>query len=210
MIVGTLALIALLFSGGVNEIFFIDKLEKGVKEYVIDKDRQKDILVDLKTTKKQIEDFNKDRKSQFKKFKELYKDHSTNDEDLQSFFDQLQAERLMFQDKIVDYRLSIFNKITDDEWNSIIEYSETSVDKKIEKEQKKKSTNEVAFEKTRKAIISSVYDLNKQKEIINGIDDMIDTFEGLGVKIESINVKENKILKQKDAKKKSLKRYLMK
>ena len=43
MIVGTialLALLALLFGGGLD-FFFIDNLEKGVKEYVIEKDGEK-------------------------------------------------------------------------------------------------------------------------------------------------------------------------
>ncbi len=207
MIVGTITLITLLFSGG-NEIFFIDQLEKGVKEYVIDKDRQKDILFDLKTTKKLIVEFDKGRKPQFKTLKNNYKSQTTNDEDLHTFFDKLHKDRLAFQDKIIDYRLSVFNKIADDEWNSIIEYSEASVTKKTTKEQKKKSKNEVAFEKTRKAIVNSLSDMNKQKAVIEGLDDMIDAFEGLGVKIESINVKENKILIQKDASKEELKKVL--
>ncbi len=40
MIVGTIALLTLLFGGGLD-FFFIDNLEKGVKEYVIEKDGEK-------------------------------------------------------------------------------------------------------------------------------------------------------------------------
>lgn len=208
MIVGTITLLTMLFFGGINEMFLIDKLEKGVKEYVIEKNRQKDILADLKTAKKFVEQYNKGRKTQLKEFKELYKNQATNDEALKAFFDVLHKERLVFQDEVIDYRLSIFNKIEDDEWNYIIEYSEASIDKKIEKAQKKKNKNEVAFKKTRKAIISSLSDMNKQKVLIEGLDNMINSFKELGLKINSINVKENHVIIKKGATKEELKKLL--
>ena len=34
------------FFGGVSEAFLIDKIEKGVKQYVVDKDRSKEIRPD--------------------------------------------------------------------------------------------------------------------------------------------------------------------
>ena len=42
MIVGTIALISMLFFGGV-EYFLMDELEKGVKTFVVEKDRRKEI-----------------------------------------------------------------------------------------------------------------------------------------------------------------------
>lgn len=208
MIIGALALLSLLFGGG-NEIFFIEKLEKGIKEYVVEKDRQKDILADVKTTKKFVEQYNKGRKTQIKEFKELYKNQATNDEALNAFYDVLHKERIVFQDEIIDYRLAIFNKIEEDEWNNIVEYSEASIDKKIEKAQKKKKNkNEVAFKKTRKAVISSLSDMNKQKVLIDGLDTMINSFEELGLKINSINVKESHVISKKGATKEELKKLM--
>ena len=210
MIVGTVALLTILFFGGVNEAFLIDKLEKGVKEYVVEKEKQKDILADLKTTKKFIETFNKGRKSQFKKFIKLYKSPTTSNEDLQIFFDGLRKERLEFQDKIIDYRLTNLNKIEADEWKSIIENSKTTINEKIEKEEKKagKNNNEPVFEKTRNSIKSNISDLNKQKALIDGLDNMLNSAEGLQEKINSINVKENNILIKKEASKEELKMVL--
>ena len=205
MIIGALALLSLLFGGG-NEIFLIDNLEKGVKHYIVEKDRQKDILADLKTAKKFVEQYNKGRKTQIKEFKELYKNNATNDEALNTFYDVLHKERLVFQDEIIDYRLVIFNKIEEDEWNNIVDFSETSIDKKIEKAQKKKNKNEVAFKKTRKSIISSLSDINKQKVLIEGLDNMINSFEELGLKINSINVKESHVISKKGATKEELKK----
>ena len=205
MIIGALTLLSLLFGGG-NEIFFIEKLEKGIKEYVVEKDRQKDILADVKTTKKFVKQYNKGRKTQIKEFKELYKNKATNDEALNTLYVVLHKERLVFQDEIIDYRLAIFNKIEKDEWNNIVEYSEASINKKIEKAKKKKKKNEVAFKKTRKSIISSLSDINKQKVLIEGLDNMINSFEELGLKINSINVKESHVISKKGATKEELKK----
>ena len=51
MIVGTIALISLLFGSGAFDVFFLPNFEKGVKEYVIGKERQKEITSDLKIVK---------------------------------------------------------------------------------------------------------------------------------------------------------------
>jgi len=59
MIAGTIALLTFLFGGGSFEIFFVDQLENGVKEFVVEKDRQKEILDELKTSKAFIKKFNK-------------------------------------------------------------------------------------------------------------------------------------------------------
>jgi hypothetical protein len=58
MILGTLALINMLFFGSM-EYFLVDKLEKGVKTYVLEKERRKEILVDLSDAEKEIKAFNK-------------------------------------------------------------------------------------------------------------------------------------------------------
>ena len=78
MIVGIIAIFAILFSGGTNEAFFIDKMEKGVKEYVIEKDRKNEILSELKSSKKTIKAFDKNRKKQLKTLKKFYKLQATS------------------------------------------------------------------------------------------------------------------------------------
>ena len=40
MIIGTIALLNMLFFGGIQEYLLLDKLEKGVKTYIEDKDKR--------------------------------------------------------------------------------------------------------------------------------------------------------------------------
>ena len=211
MIIGTIALLTILFGGGVGEIFFVDKLEKGIKEFVLDKDRKKEILDDLKTSKAFIKDFNKERNSQMKNFYELNASYNSTSEDLIDFFNKIQDERIDFQDSIMDDRIAIADKITFDEWVLILDYSNiqadirlTEVKEKTDKAVEKGKVKE-PFVKTREAIEENVLTEEKQKFIIDGLDDMIRTFNELGTEISSMNVKNNDILIRKDAGKEELK-----
>jgi len=210
MIIGTIALLTLLFGGGV-ELFFINNFDKGVKEYVIEKDRQKEILANLKTSKKLISNFNKEREKQYKLFKKLNVSHETTKGDLVDLFDDLYKERVTHQEVMIDKRLSVIKKIKADEWDSIMVFSKVSLDKQIEKEQKKLEKNEAkgketkVFEKTRKAIINNVSELGKQQVLTTGLSSMINTFEELSDEAERNYVNENDILIRKDATKDELK-----
>ena len=203
-----MALLSMLFFSGVNEMFFVDFLEEGVKEYVVEKERQKDILADLKSTKKFIEAFNKGRESKYKEFKELYNSPSTSNEDLQLFFDDLRKERLETQDKMIDQRLTTLNKIETDEWKSIIENSKTLVNEEKEKKKASENTSEPIFEKTRNAIKSNVSDLTKQKALIDGLNNMLNSFEEIEEKINSKDIKGSSSLIKKEASKEELKEEL--
>lgn len=209
MIIGTIALLTLLFGGSV-ELFFINNFDKGVKEYVIEKDRQKEILADLKTSKKLISNYNKGREKQYKLFKKLNVSHETTNEDLVDLFNDLHKERLTHQEIMIDKRLSVIGKIKADEWDSIMVFSKISFDKKIEKEQKKLEKNEAkgketkVFEKTRKAIINNVSDLGKQQVLTTGLSSMINTFEELAGEAKSYYVNENDIIIRKDVTKDDL------
>ncbi len=211
MVIGTIILLTILFGGGVGEIFFVDKLEKGIKEYVMDKDRQKDILSDLKTSKAFIKEFNKGREKDLKSFYELNSTWTTTSEDMVVFFDEMQKERIEFQNTMMDNRVAIAEKITAEEWVSIIDYSKAEIDERIAKEKKKldkaedKGKTPTVFEKTSNAIKENIVDSEKQKIILDGLEDMINTFGELGNEISSINVKNDNILIRKDASKEELK-----
>jgi hypothetical protein len=134
MIIGTIALLVMLFGGGTGELFFVDQLEKGIKEFVIDKDRQKDILSDLKTSKAFIKKYNKDREVDLNYFYDINASWFTTSEDLVMYFDKMQKKRISFQNTMIANRIGIAEKITFDEWVSILQYSNISADKRIAEE----------------------------------------------------------------------------
>ena len=209
MIIGTIALLTLLFGGGLD-FFFIDNLEKGIKEYVIEKDRRKEILADLKVSKKLMSNYNKEREAKYKTFKKLNFSHESSREDLVGFFNKLYKERVAYQKEMVDERLAVIKKIKADEWDSIMVFSKTSLKKQIEKEQKKVEKNKdkgkviAPFVKTRKAITENVPDSEKQQILKSGLDKMISSIEELTIETATFNVNESKLLVNQDATKDEL------
>ena len=202
MIAGILALFSLLFFGGAEEVFFVDKIEKGVKKYVVEKDRKKEITLELKEAKKLLKEFNKDRKREFKKFKNFYGSRDTETRDLLDFFMDLRTERLVFKNKVLEHRVSIYGKINSEEWNSILAYSESVFDKKYKKEQKKeqkkKNSRDETFNRTRK-VISELTDSYKQKVLADALTELELSINELAIKIKSVNVKEHDVLSNKNS-----------
>lgn len=201
MIIGTIALLTFLFGGGLGEVFFIDSLEKGVKEYVVDKERRKEILADLDNSSTYIKEFNKARKSELIKFELINNSRSSTNKDMQDFFSEIMKERISFQDSIVSQRIRVVYKINDDEWTSIIKLSERSFKESQEKIKKKeaKSEPEVYFQKTRKEIENNVNDSITQNILNSALNDILFTFEKLANRLNSINVEESNVLVKKDA-----------
>ena len=223
MIVGTIYLLSILFGGDIA-IFFVDELDKGVKEYVVDKERRGDILADLKVSKKSIKQFNKDRKKQFKIYKKLNASRSVTREELNNFYVELHNDRLLFQDKIIDDRIAIIKKIQPGEWVAIIALAEETIDKRKEKAQKKADKKrekalkkdpdyveeDESFKKTRKAIQEEVIDMSKGQLVIRGLDDMISSFNTLNSQLRLINVEENNTIINQNTSKEELKKITKK
>ena len=219
MIIGTIALLSVLFGGGLIDTFFVDRLDKAVKEYVLDKERQKEIRADIKSTKKYIKQFNKGRKSQFKDFQEMLGSRDSTTEDFDDFYAELHNDRVEFQNELINDRLALTQKIQEDEWLSIIAFSVDAIDQREEKidtknqkalkkaeenpdkAQKKaaKAEKKQPFFKTRQAITDTVNNVEKQKLMLGGLDEMMTASQELERQIRSINVKENDVVVRRDA-----------
>jgi len=206
MIIGTIALISMLFFGGVSEYFLIDKLEKGVKKYVVDKERKKEITADLKAATKYIKTFDKERKGKLKSFKKLNANRNTSIEEFTVFFDELMNQRIALQQKVIEDRIRIVAKIEADEWNLIIEYSRQSVLKSKEKDQKKaeKDKSSDPFLKTQDAIKKNISDEGKKKPVLDALKTLINSQKDLMQQIKSRNADDNLDLSKKEATKSEL------
>jgi len=204
MLIALATLISFLFFGGAGEIFYVDKFEKGIKKYVLEKDRKKEILAEVKSAKSVFKDFNKARKNDFKTFSKMYIDRNTSSAQLSSFIDELQSSRNEFQNTIIDQRLLIFAKIKPEEWNQIVETSQTVAEKRIEKYKKKESKAKDVFAKTKAKIESDILNAGKKSNLIRGLEDLEKSIKNLEALIVSINPVHNEILADKDAGKEKL------
>lgn len=207
MIIGTIALLSLLFGGGLGELFFIEKFEESINEIIVDKDRKKEILASLKISKASIAEYNETRVSKLKDFEKLNLSYSTDNKELAAFFGELQKNQVDFHNDIMDNRIEILSKITEEEWSLILIYSEKELDKRTEKEEEKiekKGEAETPFSATKEAIVKIGLSEEKQLLISDALNNLIKSIQDLGTEITSIGVKNNAILTRKNATKEEL------
>lgn len=205
MIPGLIALFSILFLGGPGEIFYVDKFEKGVKKYVLEKERKKEILADIKYTKALFKDFEKERKKDYKQFMDLYTDRNTSIEVLDAFFEDLQKSRAVFQGNIVDQRLLIFAKLKQEEWDQIVETSETVAEKRLAKIEKKEAKgNKELFAKTKAQIETTISSSEIKTKILTELESVQNDAITLENFLISINSAQNNILADKNSGKEQL------
>ena len=205
MIPALIALFSILFFGGPGEIFYVDNLEKGVKKYVVEKEIKKEILGDIKYTKKLFKEFEKERKKDFKQFMDLYTNKNTSTELFDTFFENLQYSRTDFQEKIVDQRLLIFAKLKQEEWDQIVETSETVTEKRLAKIEKKEAKGKKElFAKTKAQIETTITSAEIKMKLLNGLEFVQDETMTLENFLLSINSTQNNILADKNSGKEQL------
>lgn len=204
MIPALIALITFLFLGGPSEIFYVDNLEKGIKKYVVEKERKKEILSEIKNTKTIFKSFEKERKKDYKEFLNLYAEKQTTPDELHSYFEDLQSKRTDIQNILVDQRILIFEKIKSDEWQQIIESSVTVAEKRIATVEKKASKGKEAFAKTKKQIEIFSLSVGQKHNLLKGLEDIISSINTLESTLLSMNSRQNEILANKSSGKSEL------
>ena len=202
MLVATVTALIVLFSGGYN-IFFAENVDKGIKEYVLEKDRKKELLDMTKEIKTRAKSYNKERKSNYKDFEILYTNYNTSEDELNAFFSNLTEIQRIYQDDFVEKRIEITERITDDEWAGIVKLSQEAHQKKEDKLAKKKQKTKEDFVKTKKKVAEIPNQENR-----DAITDQLDSFTQNAAEFEKelnkVNVLENELLVKKSNSKQEL------
>jgi uncharacterized protein YlxW (UPF0749 family) len=202
MLVATVTALIILFSGS-YEIFFAENVEKGIKEYVEEKDRRKELLDLTKQIKSRAKSYNKERKAYYKDFKELYTNYNTTEEELVSFFDGITEVQSKYQSDFVDLRIEITDKIEEDEWDRIVEFSGEAYRKKLEKQAKKNKKYKDPFVKTRKTI-GEIQDQKSQEAVNSQLDAFVENVSAFEKSLKEINVLDDELLVEKSNSKEDL------
>jgi len=176
MLVTTLTFIVLLLFGGNVETEYLNHIESGVKTYVLDKKRKKEILSEITFSRKELRAYAKKRKKSFKEFQDLLVSEKIKKEDLDKFIQKVLQKRENFQLKFNRSRLKILNNINDTEWDKIV--------RQELKSKKKKQKSRKGYVKTRDAI-SKLTDEGAQKQILEKLDLFEKSFQSLETNINS-------------------------
>ncbi len=201
MIIGLVSLIMSLFLGGSLDVFYIDKIEQGINKEVADKDRKKDLKNDLKAYTKSVKEFNKMRKSQLKDLKKKNLDRSTTEEWYAEFYESRMQERIKLQKTFIEQRISLQQKITDDEWDAIMKKASDETTKQAEKEQRKEMENKGKniFRVQEKAIEDNIAEQDRRVILLEALGVFEALYDQIHESYENINVNESQFLADKDA-----------
>lgn len=139
MIIGIAAIVlAIFFAGGQETFFLTPKLKKHVKTYVMEKDRQNEIFVIMKESKKKQKAFVKSRKSYMKKYNQLNLDRNSTLEDHKQLFVAYYEERQAIVDYSIEQEMTMKKTTTEEEWGDIMNavLAQTTKEKARDKMQK--------------------------------------------------------------------------
>lgn len=201
MIVGTLTLITLLFFGGVQDYFLVAELEKGIKEYVIEKERQKEILADISMGTSKIKKIRETRKTSIKELKAVNANRLSTREDFLEIHDDLLTYITNEQSVIITYRQMAIQKITDEEWEQIIALSVQDVQLEKDKLQSSIDKGKIKdpFVDLESSIIKNIADPEKQGKALDALNKFRESFDEFSRKMAEKNVIDHPLLTDKYA-----------
>lgn len=196
MLIGLFLLLSSLLFGGNPEVFYIDKIENGVKKFVTDKDRKKELDDVLKDYNNSVKEFHKTRDGYVKQLKSKSLDRNTPDQWYKDFFEARLVDRKNIHAEFIDQRIKLQENITDDEWAQIMDLAKETADKLAEKreKQKEKEANKNYFKKQEQAITDHISDPNRQTNALKALKSYEQDFVEVAKAYEELNVNEAEFL----------------
>lgn len=201
MIIGLVTLITMLFGAGSVDVFYIDKIEQGINKNITDKERKKELKVELEDYTKSVKTFNKRRGKEIKLLRKKNLDKTTTEEWYKDFFDLRMQERKELALLFIDQRMELQKNITQEEWDNImiVAFDESTIlkEKELKKAQKDKDKN--LFSSVELAINNSNGDNNVRTANMNALKKLETEYNSVDMAYDNINVNESKFLADKNA-----------
>ena len=121
MLIGLFTLLFTVVLGGSESPFVLPKAEKTVKQIVVDSDKKKEILSEMKVFSKEWKKLQKTKKKQAKAIAKLNKDYSVDQQLMTDRFRKYRDERKPIVSDLSKYRHSVQGKFTEEEWNQVMD-----------------------------------------------------------------------------------------
>ncbi|UCG12729.1 MAG: hypothetical protein JSU72_20015 [Deltaproteobacteria bacterium] len=103
---------------------FIDTLGGLVKESISEPERQKEIKWLVDDMEKELKDFNKQLKKSSKTLAKLNRNHNSRREDLENVLDELNGRRINSQEKLLEIRFKMKERMSREEWQAVFSGNE--------------------------------------------------------------------------------------
>ncbi len=136
MIFNFLTILIITLSGSYIDSFYINKIENGVKEYVLDEDRKAELKKVFSSYDATMSAFNKKEKLNLDELKKKNLDKKTPSVWYDNQMEVLLVERKTLQSVVINLRLQMGTLINDDEWGQIMELADKDSEEDRAKEVK--------------------------------------------------------------------------
>ena len=201
MIIGTITLITLLVTGGTYNTFVFENLDKHVNKVVVDKERKKFLKSELRVVAKKMKGYFKERKNIIKDFKTLNLDRAATRQDFMHLRDQLLPLRQEIDQYLIEDRIRLVEKLTDEEWDEIMrrsaEEAQSTKQKELEKEIKGKNTDR--FAKLEQIAHTNILDESRRENVVLAISNFRDATTQLETNVLEYLPQDNAVLVRKEA-----------
>ena len=123
MIVGTLTILLLIFSGGSLE-FYLTHIKSDVKEHVQDKACQEIIIDASKALAKDLKELGEEVDDHFEDWVEVHSDYDSAASDFDEVTVALKADQKELSRLVLDARDTMHEQMTKQEWNAVFAEAE--------------------------------------------------------------------------------------
>lgn len=208
MIIGLATLILMIFFGGGQTTFFLDpEVNKNVKEYVVDKEKEKQIEGIIKKMSSDQKAFFKKRKKNYTvKLKELNENYSSTQEDFVKIFADYMTELKNYQTGYWEKEVQIRNLISEEEWSQIMQKNLSKPSKDKTKKELDKAMDKM-FDDISESCRKAVSDSSKLASLL----DEVEVQKGLATNLVNdfleLNYKDLPSIRNKDTKLEELETY---
>ena len=117
MIVGALAIISIMFGGG---IFTFDYVRDAAEEFIKDKDRAKQVISITKQADDEYETFAENVDKLSKQFVKINKNYNLTRAEMDEFSSQVKKNRTAFFEKFIELHFQVINLTTAEEWQAMM------------------------------------------------------------------------------------------
>ena len=118
MIVGTLAVLMFLFSGGSLE-FYLTNMKGDVKEHVQDKAREEIVIETSKNLSKDLGELAEEIDDHFEDLAEVHSEYDSVSSDFDEAIEALKANQKELSRLVLDVRDVMHEQMTKEEWNAV-------------------------------------------------------------------------------------------
>lgn len=199
LIVTSTSFFSLLDDGNSIDMYLLDHIQGRVGKAVKDKVRKKEIQEEFKLIDEAVKVHDKEQKESQKKLKEMEVDPATTIDQFIEFHNQRHEEQSELQAYLINQRLMIQEKITDDEWQLIFPQEDSGeIESEIINQLNLSSKEDHHWMDMQEEVTqTTMLDLNGRRKVRDAYSILEMEYDAIAVSLELVQTKELEFLKSR-------------